>query len=237
MRYAAAVTVVALGLLGCEHYHDEGNVAWDPFPDGSSSVDGQSCDGSYVCPWGQIPVLEGPVGADSCVCRWSCAAPDGACPSADRVCIQLEDDNGAPLPGEGACEPVYVAGRGEPCGPQQCDVGDICAGYSPDTAYCRAQCDPDLQDCGVGYECILVAEYGDPTATACLPVTGDVAAGGACGLEAPCQEGLFCVTTAAGSTCQPACDPWAPVCAAGSTCLRLTDPVMQTLGYACVPGA
>ena len=38
--------------------------------------------------------------------------PDGACPSADRVCIQLEDDYGAAIPGEGACEPVYAAARG-----------------------------------------------------------------------------------------------------------------------------
>jgi len=239
MKRVGVALVVALGLLGCEHHHSGGgnNYNWDPYPDGNAAVDGQSCDGSYYCPAGLIPILEGPVGADSCVCRWACTPPDGACPSTDRTCIQLEDENGAALPGQGACEPVYVSARGEPCGPQQCAAGDLCAGYSPDTAFCRAQCDPDLQTCALGYECIAVSEYGDPAVTACLPVTGDVAAGDACSLTAPCQAGLFCVTTASGSTCQPACDPWAPVCAAGATCLEIEDPGMQTLGYACVPGA
>ena len=241
MRYTVACLAFCLGLAGCCAGHDcsdEGEPNWTPEPTGGvADTDGQSCDGSYLCDYGLIPVLEGPVGADSCICRWACAAPDGTCPSADRVCTQLEDDNGAAIPGQGACEPVYAAGRGEPCGPQQCEAGDICAGYTADTAYCRQQCDPDLQTCSLGYECTPVSLYGDPAITACLPVVGEVVEGEACSIDAACGPGLFCVITAAGSACRPACDPWSPVCASGSICLRVEDPVMQTLGYACVPGA
>jgi hypothetical protein len=242
MRHLVAGLCLALGLwlTGCcwGHDCDEGEPSYSPEPAGGPArTDGQSCDGSYLCEYGLIPVLEGPVGADSCVCRWACVPGEDVCPSADRVCTQLEDDAGAAIPGQGACEPLFVAARGEPCGPQQCETGDICAGYSPDTAYCRAQCDPDLLNCALGYECTLVAEYDDPSITACLPVVGEVVEGAACTLEAACAPGLFCVTTVAGSACRPACDPWAPVCATGSTCLRVEDPTMQTYGYACVPGA
>lgn len=235
-----ACLALALGLTGCCVGHDcEGEPNYVPDPVGGpvAGSDGQSCDGTYLCDYGLIPVLEGPVGADTCICRWSCTPPDGTCPSADRVCVQLEDDSGTALPGEGSCEPLYVAGRGEPCGPQQCVPGDICAGFTADTAYCRAQCDPDLLDCATGYLCTQVAEYDDPAITACLPPAGEVLEGEACGADAACGPGLFCVSDAAGSTCRPACDPWAPVCASGSNCMRALDPAMQTIGYACVPAA
>jgi hypothetical protein len=241
MRITVAAAVIALGLAGCCWGHDcdsgEPNYVPDT-PDGAvADTDGQSCDDTYLCDSGLIAVLEGPVGAETCVCRWSCTPPDGTCPSPDRVCVQLEDENGAALDGEGSCEPVYASARGEPCGPQQCQTGDICAGFTADTAYCRAQCDPDLHDCALGYECTVVAEYDDPTMTACLPPTGEVAEGEACSADAACAAGLFCVIDAAGSVCRPACDPWSPVCATGSLCARVEDPNMGTLGYACVPSA
>lgn len=237
MKIIAACAVVALALGGCD-WEDEGEPNYTPRPDGySGGTDGQSCDDTWTCDPGLVAVLEGPVGADACVCRWACTPPDGTCPSADRVCVQLEDENGEAIDGTGACEPVYEAARGEPCGWQQCQPGDICAGFTADTAYCRAQCDPDLQTCAIGYECTAVAYYDDPAITACLPPAGEAAEGAACSLAAPCAAGLFCVTDAAGATCRPACDPWAPVCADGSLCLRVEDPSMGTLGYACVPTA
>jgi len=237
MRIMAAVAVLVLGLAGCGGDEGEPNYGNDDDPSGGPvNADGQSCDDTGVCGDGLVAVLEGPQGADSCVCRWSCTPPDGTCP-ADRICIQLEDDAGDPITGEGACEPVYEADRGEPCGPQQCQPGDICAGFTADTAYCRAQCDPDLLTCAVGYLCTLVAEYDDPAITACLPPAGEVLEGEACAFDAACAPGLFCVSDAAGSTCRPACDPWAPVCATGSTCMRALDANMQTIGYACVPAA
>ncbi|HEY3545336.1 MAG TPA: hypothetical protein VGK17_04505 [Propionicimonas sp.] len=244
MTRALAVVVlcgVGLGALGCQH-HDgcEPNYA-GPYPDdpAPSGGDGSSCDGTYTCPLGQIAVLEGPVGAEACICRLPCnpdAALDGGtgtCP-ADRVCIQLEDENGGALAGQGSCEPEYQGVLGDPCGPQQCQPGIICAGYTADTAYCREQCEAD-GTCPVGFACTSVSEYGAPVIAVCLPVVGDVAEGGACSLTDACQQDLFCAGGAAGTFCRPACDPWSPLCASGARCARVEDPEARTLGYACVP--
>jgi hypothetical protein len=245
-RVLAVVVLCGVGVAGFGCMRDDhcgdgwgGANYGGPYPDDQTAGDGSSCDGTYACPGAQIPVMEGPVGAEACVCRYACdpgVTTDGGadtCPAA-RVCTQLEDNGGNPIAGQGACEPVYQGVLGDPCAPQQCQDGLICAGYSVDTAYCREQCDAD-GTCPVGFSCTSVSEYGAPTVAVCMPLVGPVAEGGACSLTNACTEGLFCAGDAAATFCRAACDPWAPVCASGADCLRVEDPEARTLGYACIP--
>ena len=228
---------LTVSVAGCHEGHDcdkcgGGGVANVP---NESEPDGAICDGTYYCPAQQIPVLEGPVGAEVCFCRYACDpdAADATCP-AGRVCVQLEDEVGNPLVGEGSCEPEYQGALGEPCAPQQCQGGFICSGYTADTSYCREQCDADGA-CLTGYDCTPVSEYGDPSIKVCMPIVGEAAEGEACSLAAPCQAELFCTSTAAGAACRVACDPWVPLCPAEADCLPVADPQGATYGFACTP--
>ena len=230
-----ALVVVSLWLPACgDQPSRDGAGSGAPTEDEHSTGDeGMSCDGSGVCPSGQVPVLEGPYGTDSCVCRWRCSPASAICPRDDRVCIQLEDEAGSMLPGEGACVPRVTVGPGEPCAPEQCSSGDVCAGYGPDTAYCRKHCDPDTLGCGLGYACTALSAYGSPAVTACLPQTSEAGEDEACDLVTGCRPGYFCVMLASGGLCRPACDPRFPTCVAAA-CLPVFDASMGTLGYACV---
>ena len=244
MRHALVVGVLCVGLLGlgCRHEHGDGGPNYpgpDPDETTGSDTDGTSCDTTSTCPDGQIAVLEGPVGAESCVCRFACvpsAATDGGadgCPT-DRVCVQLEDQSGNALTGQGSCEPVNQGVLGDPCGPQQCQDGLVCSGYSADTSYCRALCDAD-GTCPLGFACTPVSEYGAPSVSVCFPTVGTVAEGAACSVSDPCQQDLFCTGGSGGGFCRAACDPWTPVCPTTAQCLRVEDPEERTLGYACIP--
>jgi hypothetical protein len=229
------VALVLLGgvAAGCHHHRDDG--WWEPTST-PAIPDGTSCEAVVGCTEGQIPVLEGPIGAEVCICRFSCtprAENDAGACAEDRVCVQLEDEQGNRLPGEGSCEPVIAGTLGEPCAPEQCESGLICVGYTADTAYCRALCSDGT--CAASYECAAVNDYDSPNGSACLPVTGTAAEGAECSPEDACAPGLFCAATTAGAICCPACDPHIPLCPTDADCAAVPDAQGQPIGYACVP--
>ncbi|MCA9671568.1 MAG: hypothetical protein KC503_38485 [Myxococcales bacterium] len=221
----------------------DGGDAPPPILDGQGGctlMDGQSCDGGQSCPTGQQPVRDA---QNKCFCRVPCN-PTGQnqCGGAvcERVCVQLVDTGGQPIPGQGACIPDPGKGVGEPCAPDSCKVGLECVGPNGDEAFCRKTCNV-AGDCS-GYKMVCGQLTGQSTKV-CVPGgnPGGPTAGGDCS-----DASTFC---SAGHICDPVTKKCLKVCntdgtpppaqctTSGESCQKIEDTAASVLiGYGCQPG-
>jgi len=189
-----------------------------------------SCAGGQSCPKGLQPAA---LGGKPCGCYVPCDPAQGQlCQPAEcgRVCVQLTDSQGNPLPNMGACVEDTGTGEGEPCTPA-CKIGLYCVAFTSTVSYCRKACTGPA-DCP-GYKMVCVP-LQSPAQNVCVPGGATVGPkqGESCaGANNFCVQGLIC---APGSeTCLEACEPGAGTCGP-KTCAKIVDPGPQvTLGYGC----
>jgi hypothetical protein len=194
-------------------------------------ADTKSCAGGQACPTGLQPAK---LGDKPCSCHVPCDPGQGQmCHPAEcsRVCVQLTDSQGNPLPKQGVCVSDPGTGEGEPCTPS-CKVGLICVAFSGQIAFCRKECQ-GAADCA-GYK-MVCAPLQSPKKNVCIPGGATVGPkeGESCaGQNDYCVQGLLCEPITA--VCVKACDPNTGGCTAPKTCKKVFDPDHQvTLGYGC----
>ena len=119
----------------------------------------------------------------------------------------------------GACLPASMFPSdkifdGDPCNEsEECESG-ICLPNPGKTlpTYCRTPCNPGVDSCGFGFECVAIDGGG-----ACLPATiGKI--GDACSNDKDCESAL-CF----GGNCRIPCDIASPQCDTGMGCRRLHE--------------
>jgi hypothetical protein len=192
--------------------------------------EGTSCASGQACPAGLEPAN---LGGKPCTCHVPCDPSQGPrCKPevCDRLCVQLNDPMGTPLPNKGACVLDPGAEEGEPCYPQ-CKFELVCVAHAPTAAFCRRTCQGQ-GDC-VGYKMVCV-----PVDSQQVCVPGGATAGPKEG-ESCAEPNAFCVQDLicdpAAKVCRLACDPNLPnPCPAPKTCQKLVDTAANvTVGYGC----
>ena len=198
--------------------------------------EGSNCSGGQSCPQGLQPTTD-PQGG--CRCRVSCN-PTQSGPlcggSCGRLCIQLYDSGGQPLPGIGACFADEGVTEGEGCAPASCKQGLVCVGDQDNRSFCRRTCQQD-SDCA-GFKMLCLPLTGT-TSKVCIQggsTTGPGEGGSCAGVDDYCKQGLLCDPAA--KLCHPACntdDVAAPNCGTGKSCVKLTDAAAGgvVVGYGC----
>lgn len=201
------------------------------------TLEEQSCSGGQTCPTGFQPMYES---GTICRCRVACDPNDGLFCANDQcgyTCVQLNDPQGAPMPGVGACVKDEGSLQGESCAPKQCKAGLVCVGNTEATSYCRETClVPD--DCR-GYK-MLCIKLATSTTKVCMQggsAIGPAADEGCLGDEYFCAQELFCDPAPGNEVCRQMCntdDPGGDACTDGKTCQPLFDETAQVLiGYGC----
>lgn len=198
----------------------------DPF----EKAAGFSCAGGQQCPTGFQPAT---LGGNPCTCHVPCDPDQGQkCQPTEcgRLCVQLTDSQGNPIPKLGVCVADPGAPEGEPCTPS-CQIDLYCVTFIESIAYCRRGCGGP-QDCP-GYKMVCVPLTGGQSV--CVPGGATVGPkeGEPCAEpQSFCLQGLICDPQS--QTCLKACDPNAGGCAAPKTCQKIVDPGPNvTLGYGC----
>jgi len=191
--------------------------------------EGASCAGGQPCPTGLIAAM---LDGKTCTCHVPCnPSQSKLCAPVEcgRVCVQLIDSSGSPLPGQGACVVDTGAVEGEPCQPAPCKQGLYCVAHSAKAAFCRKTC-TGAADC-TGYKMVCVP-LGSGSPLVCLPGGATVGPkeGESCaGANDYCIQDLLCDPQS--QVCRLACTPSAP-CSSG-TCTKLVDSANVTIGYGC----
>ena len=195
-------------------------------------ADQHSCAGGHICPTG---LQSAQLGTSPCSCHVPCDPDQGKmCPPAEckRVCVQLTDAQGNPIPKMGVCVADPGNAQGEPCSPS-CLMGLTCVAFDAKTSFCREECKQPT-DC-VGYKMVCVP-LQSPKINVCIPGGATVGPkeGESCAGENDfCVQGLFCDPPS--KTCVTACDPQQGGCTTPKSCKTVVDTNTQvTIGYGCL---
>jgi len=171
-----------------------------------------TCKPQHLC----VDFFEG--GTGPYFCYYACPKELAGSSCSDTLPVVCTDLSGQ-APGEAAC--INVASVSEPCAPEKCADGSICAWKETETidaAVCFQLCN-GANPCPANTQCIIDPGLGANTGY-CQPNSGFLKLGAGCQSSAEC-ESRSCKTYGNASLCTATCTE--------------TDPTSFPAGFVCIP--